>query len=152
MSKTATAVIVVNNEQQQRFIMAGDASLPATQSLEMKPVVMVSGSDGEDLIQLARKYKYSAITLARQDNREIFLRGKKPDAQGITFNSLVPYPEGEQGEDQDLHNLRWPVVQTEPNAVQVLSKGRSWGVRLVRLQGPDADTGEVEWQLFIIKA
>ena len=140
---------------------------------DLRAAVMISRDDGVELEKFAKNHKMCKVNLALQDNSKIFIESDNgPDEMGLLFTSLLPFPEGgdgpdagpkkrggdeeeDEGEGEDEENkTRWPVVQTEHMAIQVLSKDRSWGVRMVRLKpGEEHLVGDEEplWTLYIIK-
>ena len=93
-----------------------------------------------------------------QDNRRIFPRGAYVDdweAKGETLYDKVVQWGDREGEEEALaasvsasasegKEARWPVVQTEEKTVQVLSRNRSWGVRVTK-------NGEGALQLYVLK-
>lgn len=142
----STAIIVVNDEDMQRFIMAGENDA-AAKPRSLAPTVMVSQDDGKKLSRLAAKSVRATVSLTPQINTGIFSESEGDD---VKLGNIVPFPEDPESEDGPSSNLRWPVVQTEADAVQVLSKDRTWGVRLVREQTKKGKGGEGSWNLYIL--
>ena len=145
-SQSGFSGLVVINGDDSRFIMskADDKNRKLAEEVEKGyPVtVMVSSDDGKKLIEEIAKANFQQtvgrILLARQDNSMIFVPSTNAEANGFQFPTIRS--------QKSSDHLRWPVVQTERRAVQVLSKKRKWGLRLMR---DEANLGS--WTLFIIK-
>ena len=88
-----------------------------------------------------------ALLRSSQDNRRIFVSEKGVEERStkgdVVYNKVVQWGD-RVGEDERGGKARWPVVQTEEMAVQVLSKERAWGVRMSKVAG-----GQL--QLYVLK-
>lgn len=122
---------------------------------------MVSSSDGEKIFSKlqqkpANEILTGVITVVKQNNEKIFKRAteaskkkaKQDDSSALdlAYDTIVQY--GDVSSDgksvPDGKVLRWPVVQTEKNAVQILSRTRKWGLRMAKVE-------DDKYQLFVMK-
>jgi len=128
------ALVIVNSEQ-NRFVMAQMESKNLNKDDDNLPVtVMVGSTDGDKL-----RNREGKVKIVKQDNEKIFIKGE-PEKGGLVYAGIKSQ-KGYPGKGEE----RWPVVQTEETAVQVLSRKRNWGIRIVDKGGRKG------WELFIIK-
>lgn len=130
----AKAVIVINSEEDELFVMSGgsvgragllDSSLP--------PAVLITGADGNDLAFLGESYE-------TDDSSEMVVRiSIVKDQARLSENNKV----------LSVHdNQFWPAIRTMPGTVQIFAKG-GWGVHATQRNG-DSTTDVDDWQLVLI--
>lgn len=130
----AKAVIVINSEEDELFVMSG-GSVGRSGSIDtsLPPAVLITGADGKDLAFLGE-------TLETDDTSEMFVRISivKDQARLSENNKIL-----------SVHDNRfWPAIRTKPGTVQIFAKG-GWGVHATQSNG-NSDTGVEDWQLFLI--
>ncbi|GMI00889.1 hypothetical protein TrST_g1749 [Triparma strigata] len=167
-------LIIVNSEDNRFIMAESEDvnKLDPRRNSEKNPItVMVSSSDGEKLyskLQAKAKAKESSgqssndiltgvITVVKQDNSKIFKRGsqakkkklggKQSDTADLEYDEVVQFGDiSAVGKEPpaDMSKLRWPIVQTEKKAIQIMSRTRTWGLRMAKVE-------EDKYQLFVMK-
>ena len=138
-------LVVVNNKE-NRFVMAGMEGMGGKTTMTKKekvekemrqqhyPItVMVGAADGDRI-----RNRVGKINITKQNNEDLFIKAPE-NTVGLKYAGI---------KDQTKFSKdRWPIVQTETSAVQVLGRKRNWGIRIVSSEeGPKSN-----YELFIIK-
>ena len=149
----AAAVVIVNSEYHQRFIMAGmtkpkGPSMPGKATPEAQPssselppmrvpVVMVSREHGELIRSVASRLTGGQEVLRGSNGASV---SAHPSRGGFAVEVNVEKKPRGSGPSA---GEPWPVVRVAQNSIQVLGMG-DWGAFLSSPSG-------TEWQLFVIK-
>jgi mannosidase alpha-like ER degradation enhancer 2 len=130
----AEAVIMINSEEEELFVMSGGAEDNQVAEQDIYPAtVLVTGADGDEmlhLIQIATPDDGSAanllvrVSLIRQDT--------KLEETGGLFSISG--------------NKFWPAIRASSDSLQIFAKG-GWGVHAVQRGG----NPNVEWQLYLLR-
>merc|ERR1719291_351204 len=90
--KYAEAMIVLNSDPSELFVMSGD---PASPAAELPITVLISGNDGEHLLSIMREEEsngheiYGSVHLVKQNNNiqsPPFVQGNKESLQILAKN------------------------------------------------------------------
>lgn len=131
----AEAVIVINSEEDELFVMSGGGSTspgPLTSS-DFPPTVLITGADGKDLCFLTE-------TMEIQEESELLVRISitRDQAQIIESNKELAVRD----------NIFWPAVRARPDAIQIFAKG-GWAVHAMQ-RNLESKNAAAEWQLFLL--
>ena len=131
----AEAVIMINNEPDELFIMSG--ATDEDPDHDQYPVtVLLTGDDGHDLLELLD-------TVEEEGGLDLTARVslKKQTAKVIERN-------GKFVVSGNNHN-QWPVVRASEQAVQIFSRG-GWGCHALQ-RPPKPNQSHAEWQLYLMR-
>jgi mannosidase alpha-like ER degradation enhancer 2 len=132
----AEAVIVINSEEDELFVMSGGgASHPGPlSSSDFPPTVLITGGDGKDLFLLTE----SSMGMEEESKLLVRISITRDRVQIINNNNELSVRD----------NMFWPAVRAGPDAVQIFAKG-GWAVHAVQ-RNADSKNAAVEWQLFLL--
>lgn len=127
--RNAPAVIIVNNVGDEVFMMSsGDDELKTMDPTDIPLTVLISGTEGEDLLQELNKNSNKMNPIVAR----IALKRRRSNV-------------GSEGElNSEL--IQWPVVRGNDNTLEILVK-HGWGVRGVQVENDDRK----EWQLHLLR-
>lgn len=132
----AKAVIIINTEDNELFVMSGGASKNDDNTIDetYPATVLVTGTDGQDIIEL--------IDMAKTSGSEKL----------ITRISLVKQ-ETEIEESGGLFTVTgtetWPAVRATSEAIQIFAEG-GWAIHAVRKPGK-TESDHLDWQLYLMR-
>ena len=140
-SGDADAVIVINSEDEELFVMSG-GGIDDPEYLDHRnypPTVLVTKSDGRAILAAIDTFQES-----RQDDSEVFARVS-------LIRDDVQILQTEAGKSFAIEgNNYWPAVRASSESLQVFATG-GWGVHAVQRSGDKAKTAALEWQLFLLR-
>lgn len=134
-SYDAEAVIVINGEEDELFVMSGGGSAhpgPVTSS-DLPPTILITGGDGKELLFLTESIE------ADEESSDLLVRiSIIRDQVQIT----------EQNKQLSVRgNMFWPAVRGRPDAVQIFAKG-GWAVHAMQRNVENKNVA-AEWQLYL---
>jgi mannosidase alpha-like ER degradation enhancer 2 len=133
----AEAVIVINTEDDELFVMSGggiDETTNTADDDEFPLTVLVTGSDGQSLIDIVDSF---------EKNERSQLLARITLLRGETELTTL-----ENGALSVTGNRFWPGVRANTDGVQIFSRS-GWGVHAL-LKASRATSVEREWQLFLL--
>jgi Glycosyl hydrolase family 47/PA domain len=140
MQLGANAVIVVNTMQNpdELFLMA-PGSNKDTNGEDFVVTALISGGDGKELIKLITDQKSESLVA------KVVVA---PQGILVNDNGILKSSDGSA-------DLRFPILQASPDAIQIFASG-GWGVHAVERMIGQATTSDVahlksEWQLFLMQ-
>lgn len=132
----AEAVIVINSEEDELFIMSGDESDKdnAVAEQDLPVTVLITGSDGNEFVNLISMY--DSLNRAQVFARISLIRnGETVVEKGDQFFSVTG-------------NKFWPVLKAENDKVQIFVRD-GWGIQATQHSNPDSNS--IEWQLYLLQ-
>lgn len=139
----AEGVIVINSEEDELFIMSHGEEGDSTDDDELPLTVLVTGMDGEDLVELIEE---QTVNANGEGDVESYL---------IAQVSLVKQEhavdtDGSFKLDEDTFD--WPIVRGTEEALQIFAEG-GWGIHAMRKDGGSIRdvAGSNDLQLFLLR-
>jgi mannosidase alpha-like ER degradation enhancer 2 len=135
-SVNAKAVIMINTEDDELFVMSGGTSGDDDNTIDdtYPATVLVTGADGQDIIELIDTANISGIEKV------------------ITRVSLVKQdPEIEEtgGVYAIIRTESWPAVRASSEALQIFAEG-GWAIHAVQKPGK-TESDDLDWQLYLMR-
>ena len=127
------AVIMINNEADELFVMSGGGNHVASGD-EYPVTVLVTGSDGDTILRL--------VEVGRANDSIVVTARVSILGQDAVFQ--------ESGDSFTVSgNEYWPAVRASPEALQIFARG-GWGVYAVQREGK-SKVSSLEWQLYLMR-
>jgi hypothetical protein len=141
----AEGLIVINSDDEELFVMSNGADEGSDISEEELPAaVLVTGLDGEDLLQLIEEESLDAVS---NPSHESYLVAQiavlKQETVADEQGSMIS-PTGAE--------VDWPIVRGSEDALQILARG-GWGIHAVRKDGGSIRqaSGNNDLQMFLLR-
>jgi len=145
LNANADGVIVINSADDELFVMSsGDDDDVALSEDEMPITVLVTGIDGEEIVELIQAESIHANSSDEQIDSylvaqiSVFKQDAKFDASGAI--------------NTENDHVDWPIVRATEEHLQIFTEG-GWGIHAMRRDGgsiKDMD-GNGDLQLFLLK-
>jgi Glycosyl hydrolase family 47 len=130
----AEAVIMINSEQEELFVMSGGGPDEAQSDVAYPVTVLVTGSDGEkilDLVATSAEDGFVTVTARVSLLRQEAVFQETGNAFTVSGNQY------------------WPAVRASSEALQIFAKG-GWGVFAVQRESKTVELS-LEWQLYLMR-
>jgi len=138
----AEAVIVINSNQNDLFVMSGNSDQIERQLLEVPLTVLVSGADGLKMIKKVEAFSSDRKYIGSVDvATELICR-----ISVVRENTKVS---NDGSQFVVTGNQFWPAVAASPDAVQIFVED-GWGVHAAQRKS-NAGARPFEWQLYLLQ-